>query len=253
VGIGLANQSLSAQVQISQILRRTETSGTARFATSAVNTEPGTRLRTRIAGSGEIDFKTDSVTITLHYSSTDPHATLPISRSKMIPIGHAQYEYLPTPSASSSIGSSIRGPIAYSWQKEPLRSVSRHESNGLADLLQLPRSIQSLQDLGLGIVGSREATEYQIGPSTCRLSVGGIIQTYSTAGSKLWVDSRGRLIQDEFVQTIVFHPKGISTGAPKLTETASIRLYDFGTSVDITAPAHATVTPGASSVSSPCP
>jgi hypothetical protein len=255
VGIGLANQSLSAQVQISQILRRTETSGTARFATSAVNTEPGTRLRTRIAGSGEIDFKTDSVTISLHYSSTDPHATLPIPESKMIQIGHVQYEYLPTPSASSSIGSSIRGPIAYSWQKEPLRTVLRHGSgsvNGLADLLQLPRSIQTLQDLGHGIVGSREATEYQIGPSTCNSSVGGITQTYSTAASKLWVDGRGRLIQDEFVQTMVFHLKGISTGAPKLTETASIRLYDFGTSVDITAPAHATVTARASFVSSPC-
>jgi hypothetical protein len=124
--------------------------------------------------------------------------------------------------------------------------------NGLTNLLKLPRSIQTIQDLGLGIVGSREATEYQIGPSICHSSVGGITQTYSTAASTLWVDSRGRLIQDEVAQTVVSHPKGISTEAAKWTETASVRLYDFGTSVGIAAPAHATETPGASSVSSPC-
>jgi hypothetical protein len=255
VGIGLANQSLSAHAQILQILRRTETSGTARFTTLAVNTEPGTRLRMRIAGSGEINFKTGSLTVTLDYSSAGPHATLLISRSKMIEIGRVRYSYLPTPSVPRSIGSSISGPVAYSWQKESLLSASDQGSgslNGLTNLLQLPRSIQTMRDLGLGIAGGREATEYQIGPSQCHSSASGITQTYSTAASNLWVDGRGRLIRDEIVQTIVFHPKGISTGATKLAETASIRFYDFGAPVDITAPAHATEAPGVSSVSSPC-
>ena len=250
VGFGLASQSLSAQAQISQILRKTESAGTARFTTSSVTTVQGTRVRTRIVASGEIDFKADAISLTLHFPSADPHATPPVTMLKIVDIGNFQYEYVPTLSTSGPIGSSTKAPITYSWQKEPLRTGKDHGSsivNSPMDLLQVPGTIQTLRDDGTGFVGGKKTTEYQIGPSTCRESASGLTQIHSTAASTLWVDNRDRLIQDDVTQTVVIHaPKGFRSGLPKSIEKASIHLFDFGKPVEITAPARATVMTGAS-------
>jgi hypothetical protein len=260
MGIGIAGQSPSAQAQIAQIVRTTDNAGTARFTLSAVVIDPG-RIRTEIVASGEMNFKTDSVSMTLQYPSADPHTNKAgasaLFEVRMIETGGYQYVYLPSVSASGSSGTTT-GPITHSWQKVPLSSGSRNGSgivNSPMGLLGLPGSTQVLQDLGPSMVGGKEATEYEMGPSTCQSTANGLTQSYSSAPTTLWVDGHGRLIQGEATQTeVVQPPKASEVGRTtfRSTDTETVRLFDFGTPESITAPLKATVESGTEATQSGC-
>lgn len=255
MGIGIAGQSPSAQAQISQILRATESAGTARFTVSSRTVG----LVTRYTASGEVNFKTGSVSMTAHYSIGGTHPTnadaLPNPYFKVIETGRFLYVYLPTFSASGSVGTTT-GPVAYSWQREPLPTGLHNRSGilyGPMGFLQLPGSTQVLQDLGPSTVGGQAATEYQMGQSTCQTSASGLTQTYLTTPTTLWVDLQGRLIQGEATQTVVLHPpKGIAGEAHRSTQTSFVRLFDFGEPVSITAPPNVTAKASGNIVTSGC-
>lgn len=246
MGIGISDESPSAGAQFAEIVRTTEEAGTARFTATSVTTVTGSSaLQEKVVATGEINFETDSLSVTLRYPPTETHeGKADVSfEEKMIKTGPFMYVYVPSSLASGSLGTTT-GPVAYSWEKEPLSTGSRRrssEENSLMNLLGLPGSTKALQDLGPSTVGGQATSEYQIGSSPCQSPVGGLTETYSTSPTTLWVDSHGRLIQGEVTQTAVIRPpKGTDTKATGYTETAFIRLFGFGTPANITAPPNAT-------------
>ena len=265
MGIGIAGQSPTAQAQISQIVQTTDNAGTARFTMSVVVIDPG-HIRTDIDASGEINFKTDSVSMILRYPSAHKHANKAdapaLSEVKMIETGNYQYLYVPSVSAPGS-SLTTTGPITDSWQKVPL-STGSGNGTGTADspfsLVGLPGSLGVLQDVGPSTVNGQEATEYETGPSTCQSTASGLTQSYSSAPTILWVDGHGRLIQGKTTQTVVIHPpKGLGSGknsaganTVESTDSATVRFFDFGTPVNITPPAKATKEAGESATQSSC-
>ena len=128
MGIGIAGQSPTAQAQISQIVRTTEEAGTARYTISAaVSIGPNSKLRTGFSASGEINFKTHSMSETLHIGPTPSSGgkVLIDPDLKFIETGRFLYVYLPNSSAFGSVGTAT-GTVVYSWEREPLTSGLRH-------------------------------------------------------------------------------------------------------------------------------
>lgn len=249
MGIGLANQPPSAQAQISQIARRTEKAGTARFTISTRTTSSTPGAGSTSIESGEISFKTDSISFTVHYPALkDGSATAGLPPTlRIIGVGRILYVYQPNLPSLGSVGATT-GPVGSFWGKDSLSTAAHERTDifstfGPMGLVQIPSSTQvpQIEDLGNRTVGDETTTEYQYGVSTCQSTSNGATQYLLSTPTTLWVDSHDRLVEGETAETVVVrNPKQSGTHTDRLTTSETVRLYDFGKPVNITAPMNAT-------------
>ena len=203
MGISLVDQPVPAQTRIAQILNSTEKAGTARFSiTSTTNIDTQT-LRSGYRSSGQINFRTGAMSVTIHYLSAGLHgnaAGTPVAPDlKFIVTGRFFYVYEQKLLSSVGVNSS-RSTVSYFWSKSALSPHSRERSDilttfGPLALLQLVASTEAPQidDLGPGTVGGEKATKYQIGALSCHSTTDQVSEQISSTPVSLWVDGTGDL------------------------------------------------------------
>jgi hypothetical protein len=243
MGIGIANQSpVSAQAQISQIIRSTEAASTAHLVITTVTTSPNPELRSTSVESGEINFTTGDAEFSVHYTSANLKASngsgSGASDTRLI-VTHRSlllYQMLTNFGAGG-----------ISWAKDTISTGSPEHAEVLNSFgpfgaLQVPHAVKVVQfeDLGRHDVHGEVATEFHFSTSTCKSTMNGVTQRVSSAPTTLWVDSYGRLIQVAVTQTVVVHSRPKAGGLDnRLTFTVTVHLFDFGAPVNVTAPSDA--------------
>jgi hypothetical protein len=249
---------LSAQAQIAQIIAATTSAPSARFTYSLVATSSSPLLGSSESGTGEVDFTTDSMRVAERQRSTEwvgvgSAPSRPVTQTTLtteIQIGRTSYRQLWT--GIHVLGA--RWVKVATFPAGSLGSFGALGQIGPLDSLAMNASVSGLrvQDLGRATIAGRATTKFMFSLPTC-LAVGKApgVRTM-IAPTEVWVDGRDRLVQAtdvmrEDVSKGAFAGTAAAGHIPvgRTTTVMTVRLYDFGAHVAITAPR---VTPlGASS------
>jgi hypothetical protein len=246
-GLGIANQPPATSV-LSAIAAATRAAGTAHFTYSTVSSSSNAVLRSSTRGSGSIDFNANSVSTVetdtdASFTSNDGspfQVTVEKNTTSEIWIGDTSYIRLPSfPGDSSPWMKEGRIPLASSGSFGVLGTVSPFAL--LSGEGSLPRA--TAVSMGTEILHGMSTTKYRVVMSTDTCPQNTKAPHLSIGPIYLWVDGEGRLVKmrGEIHTTI---PKGLfpgtSLGSTSLvgtsTDVSTIRLFDFGDAVQISAP-----------------
>jgi hypothetical protein len=248
--VGVANRpsGIVGQPELSQMIAATQYGGTARFEYSALSKSSNPLLRSNSSGSGKIDFRNKKVSTDERHTDrgisqdgdAPPQTTTETDLDDDIQIGRLDYDRqwsLPGPS----------GP----WIKSKAFPVGSFGALGLLEDIgplsliakQVSLSNTTARDFGLETIDGVQTTKYLLITPVCTTRshlfapIGPVGPTY------VWIDGQGRLVQAK--QTLhmsipknPFPATTVSFGAlaGRLTMVSTIRLFDFGAPVRITAP-----------------
>jgi hypothetical protein len=255
-GLGIAGQTatpsaLTATRQISLIVAATRGARTARFSYVDLTTSPNRLLRSSDRGSGQIDFRADTMQTaerdrSISYSGTSASTTKAVAQDLEMDdvwIGRTQYLRF-SPQTSLSLPSpwikgttwpkGSFGPLGTLGQVGPIGDLGEDES--------MPGF--RVEEVGTGMVHGVETTQYQVVVPLCGRSAPPDGITSSMAPLQLWVDSQGRLVQARQSTTEDITKKarlgqqltGVSFPTGRITAVSTIDLDDFGAPAAITAP-----------------
>jgi hypothetical protein len=248
-GVGLANQPSSAPTGVSEFVGATQAAGTARFTYSSVTTSSDPLLRSASFGDGTVDFTNDSVTNVERITSTSisqdgdapPRRTIQTFLNDETWIGRTVYTQL-----------GIESPqVAIPW----IKSKSPTGSFGSLGVLDEVEPVGIL-DSDLGTHGTKvellrseelggtAATKYRVVVPTCTATSRSSGPRVVIGPIDLWLDSGSRLVQ---VRDVLHTTDSVGSFARGSTIINTIRLFDFGAPVTISAP-KALLPPGQGSV-----
>jgi hypothetical protein len=259
--VGIANQQQvqSAQLSMSAIASGTRAAGTARFTYSAITSSPNPLLRSTTYGRGTVDFKTQSLATVERYRETSLESsgsgpsqpTTQTTVNSQIWIGTTNYNNFNTVGFGSDD----------SWMNNGSSPVNTLGTFGifsnvgpigaLAEEASIPGG--KVVDLGSEVLGDTFTTRYRLVVPTCDVPETGFPQIVFNP-TDIWIDGQGRLVQARSVLRITWPknfrlPKSILNAVPQAqalaapgpfagqsTTISSIRLFDFGAPVAISAP-----------------
>jgi hypothetical protein len=235
--VGVSNQpsTPTTQLKVSGVIAATRSAGTARFTYSSVAASRDPLLRSRSTGKGAVDFRTGSVTTVERSTSTgisqDGNApsrqVTQTMLNSQIWVDHMFFTQFGVTGQHFAIG----------WIKAKLPNGS----SGLLGMLDEVAPIGFL-DSELGVRGTEVEllrSEVLGGEATTRYRV--VVPTCSSARSPqsvlgsidLWLDGEGRLVQ---VRDVLHTTDAVRSIAGRSTTVSTVRLFDFGAPVTISAP-----------------
>jgi hypothetical protein len=254
--VGEANQPQvpSAQSEMSAIVAATRVAGTARFTYSAITTSSNPLLRSTSYGKGTVDFKTESLSTveddrqtSLQGSDGNPlQPTTQTNEYSEIWIGRTTYDNFNT------VGFGFDD----SWDKTGNVPVNTLGSFGVlgnvSPISELATDAsapgEKTESQGPDMLGTTLTTRYRLLVPTCNVAADGLPREVASP-TDLWIDQLGRLVQARSVLRITISktfpvPKnfpGYKAFAPgpfagRSTLVSTIRLFDFGGPVAISAP-----------------
>jgi len=253
--VGVASQpSASGQLNLSEIIAATRAAGTARFTYSAITSSSNPLLRSTSYGKGTVDFTTQSVS-TVEYDrqtsltasgDSSPQSTTQTTIASQIVIGGTSYN------SFNTVGLEFDN----SWIRSNNDPVTRSASFGvlgdvspiaeLASDVATPGARSEL--LGSATLGTTLTTRYRLLVPTCNTEDAGAPRVV-VSPTDLCIDDHGRLVQARSVVQITLPKsfpvpknfpayKTLEPGrfAGTSTIASTIRLFDFGGRVAISAP-----------------
>lgn len=254
----------SGRTFLAQVIAATRDGGTARFTYSSATTSSGPLRNSSTSGRGSVNFTTNSVSTAERDRGTSfeatnggvSHVVPQTSLLDQIWIGRTAYNRL----------ASLPGPLGAPWTRLNFPPGSFGSLGPLSiiapiETLDTEISIPGLRvvDLGSGLVQGSRATRYMLVAPTCAVSKASGEE--STSPVEIWLDSQGRLVQARDSVRIRLTRQEIARLSPPIGSTtyiewglasqsvtvSTIRLFDFGARVTISAPQ--TVPSGSSSSS----
>jgi hypothetical protein len=251
--VGVANQS-TPTLEVSAIGATTSAAGTARFTYSAITTSSNPLLRSTTYGKGTVDFITGSLTTVERDRQTslqgsDGGPMEPTTQTTVVSeiwIGRTLYTNfnLAGSGFDDSWDKSGNVPVGSTGSFGVLGNVSPIAQ--LADDAAAP-GVRT-ERLGTDMLGTTVTTRYRVLVPTCSAGSGGIPRELG-GPTDLWIDQQGRLVQARSVLRFTTPktfpvPKnvpGFQAFSPwpftgRATLVTTIRLFDLGTPVSISAP-----------------
>jgi hypothetical protein len=238
---------------LAQVVAATRDAGTARFTYSSSTASSSSLNNSSASGHGLVNFTTNSVSTTESDRETNfvdtngavSHVVPHTSLLDQIWIGRMAYNRL----------ASFPGPLGAPWTSFTLPSGSFGSLGPLSTVspigtLDMELSIPGLRvvQLGSGLLKGSQATRYLLVAPTC--VVPKALGEESTSPLEIWLDSHGRLVQARDTVRIRLSRQQIArlsppTGSGSYVEwgvasqsvtVSTIRLFDFGARVTISAP-----------------
>jgi hypothetical protein len=238
---------------LAQVMAATRDAGTARFTYSSATTSSSPVRNSSTSGRGLVNFATDSVstaesdrgTSFVRTNGAVSHVVPQTSLLDQIWIGRTAYNRLASlPGPLSAPWTSFTFPPDFFGSLGPLSTV------GPIGTLDTEMSIPGLRvvDLGSSLVQGSRATRYLLVAATC--VVPKALGEESTSPLEIWLDGQGRLVQARDSVRIRLTRQQIARFSPPIGSGSSIewglasqsvtvstiRLFDFGAPVTISAP-----------------
>lgn len=258
-GVGNANRPSSTRPGVLGIVAATRAAGTARFTYSAITTSSNPLLRSTSYGRGMVDFRTESLATveddrqtSLESSGNGPaQPTTHTTVASQIWIGKTTYN------SFNTVGLDFDD----SWVRSDSFPVSSLGSFGILSNVGPISTLAAAasapggktENLGSEMLGKTETTRYRLVVPTCGAEETGSPRV-DVGPTDLWIDGQDRLVQARSVLRITL-PKSfkLPNSIPKTfpgykalaspgpfagqsTMISTIRLFDFGTPVAISAP-----------------
>ena len=258
--VGLEGQSTTAAPVpfTRQLIAATRAARTARFTYSSVSYSSNPRLRNSEVGEGSVDFASRSISTSERDGPIPATADEPSRTNRQIWIGRTTYLRLKisgSPDSAVWIKSATFPPGSFG-------SLGALGTVAAVGELVTDATVEglSLQSLGSETIHGVPTTRYLLVRPWCRSGAGA--STTAVSPTEVWVDSQYRLVQARSLIRFTI-PQGDSPGpdaslAGRTTTVSTIRLFDFGAPVSITAPRTIYRTPGSQAhivlrTSSSCP
>ncbi|MGO9853660.1 MAG: hypothetical protein ACLPYY_01255 [Acidimicrobiales bacterium] len=233
---------------VAALLARTAASGSARFSYTHVSTSASVAYSSRIAGSGEIDFRSGTVQAAEVDHQTEftssaggpTHPELTATRLEFIGIGTAMYQ------SFEPAGLTALPWTKMSWHRDPSQDLGLTfvgNASIALDELEGTRHVVGVRTLGAATVGGVATTRYEVSTAPVCKPVHPSTVVETQGPSFVWVDAQGRLVQVMGSLRIGGHlPAAVRGTFPSLglahpvTTTDTLRLSGFGVPVHIEAP-----------------
>jgi hypothetical protein len=226
---------------VAGLLARTADAGSAHFRYTHVSTSTNVAYASRIAGSGEIDFRSGRVQATELDHQTEftssaggpTHPELTATRIDFVGIGTAMYQSI------EPAGLTIVLPwTKLSWHRDPHQELGLTFVGNAAvalDELEGAWHVVGVRRLGAATVGGVATTRYELStaPACTPLHPSPLVETQGP--SFVWVDAQGRLVQITGSVRLSGTTASLGPSRP-VTTTDTLRLSAFGVPVRIEAP-----------------
>lgn len=262
-----------AQSRLQEIIDSTKQAGSAQVTYSSVSTGSNSLLVSTSSGSGVVDFASGDFRINSIQHSTDlssengqpEHPVPDVSTNEEVKAGDHLYDSIAEFPGSPSTDQWIKPPTLTESPPIVFGAFDGSDASGALQPLSLPYQRLAITANGQRVVEGDRTTLYQVTvfPKRCDISP---LATRGSSQVDLWVDSRMRLVQAaDTIQTAIPRPPSAATAqrshipAERLgerTTTSTLRLFDFGTPVQISVPRPLVHESGGSltfSTSSGCP
>ncbi len=233
---------------VADLLARTAASGSARFSYTHVSTSTSVAYSGRIAGNGEIDFRSGSVEATeldhqTEFTSSAGGPTHPertATRAEFIGIGTTLYQ------SFAPAGLDVFPWTKMSWHRDPRQQLGlTFVGDAAVALGELAgsRHVVGVRALGAATVGGVATTRYELSTAPVCKPVHPSPLVETEGPTFVWVDAQGRLVQITGSLRLSGHlpPAAQSTfralgPVAPVTTTDTLRLSAFGVPVHIEAP-----------------
>jgi hypothetical protein len=246
--LGLANQPTGSPAgpKASAVIAATVAAGTARYSFSSLTSSNNPLLRTVARGHGSADFAADSMATNESNTGTGvsrtgnepPRRTTETIVDSEIWIGRTVYFQFLVPGLPAQ------------WIKEAGFPVKVFGTLGvlgsLGPLSQFIAAMEvpgaTVESLGRQTLDGTVTTKYRVDTPSCAKTTKSPLQE-SIGSTYLWIDGKGRLAQAQGVvhvtiSSVPASSRAFGTGPPagKSTTVSTVRLFDFGAPMTITAP-----------------
>ncbi len=233
---------------VANLLARTAASGSAHFGYTHVSTSASAAYSGRIAGSGEIDFRSGTVQATevdhqTEFTSSAGGLTHPertATQLEFIGIGTTMYQSL------GPAGFTAVPWTRMSWHRDPGQELGLTwvgNASIALDELGGTRHVVGVRALGAATVAGVATTRYEVSTAPVCKPVHPSTMVETQGPSFVWVDAKGRLVQVTGSLHLSGHlPAAVRGTFPSLgltrpvTTTDTLRLWGFGVAVHIEAP-----------------
>jgi len=233
---------------VADLLARSAASGSAHFSYTQVSKSTSAAYSGRIAGSGEIDFRSGTVQATeldhqTQFTSSAgglAHPERTATRSEFIGIGTTMYQ------SFEPAGLTMFPWTKLSWHRDPRQELGLTfvgNASIALDELEGTWHVVGVRELGAATVGGVATTRYDLSAAPVCTPVHPSTLVETQGPSFVWVDAQGRLVQITGSAHFSGHlPTAVQGNFPSLgparpvTTTDTLRLSAFGAPVHIEAP-----------------
>ena len=233
---------------VANVLARTAASGSAHFSYTHVSTSASAAYSGRIAGSGEIDFRSGRVRATEVAHETEftssagglTHPEQTATQLEFIGVGTTMYQ------SFEPAGLTTLPWTRMSQRRDPSQELGLTWVGNAAialDELGGTRHVVGVRAMGAATVGGVATTRYEVSTAPVCTPVHPSTVVETQGPSFVWVDAKGRLVQITGSLHLSGHLPAADQGTfPSLglthpvTTTDTLRLWGFGVPVHIEAP-----------------